>query len=179
MNLSPFPELRTERLRLRQIVKTDWREILFLRSDETVTKYIKRPENRRTKNEVDALIFIEMIHKAVEDNISVSWGITFLDNPVILGTICLWNFSEDAKTAEVGYDLNPKCQGKGIMSEAIRHVLSFGFGELKLDIIEAFTDNENVSSRLLLERNGFELIKGRKDEGNSSNLIFELRRESF
>lgn len=175
MNLSPFPTINTERLLLRRIVESDWKAVLFLRSDKIINKFIKRSEDTKTKNKTDALLFIQMIHNAVEDNISVSWGITLIDSKEIIGTICLWNFSEDRRIAEVGYDLSPKYQNRGIMSEALSGVVAFGFSELKLDSIEAFTLNENESSRLLLERNGFVLMKDRTDEGNRDNLIFELR----
>ena len=168
MNLSPYPIITTERLLLRRIVESDWKEILFLRSDKIINEFIKRSEDTKTKNKADALVFIKMIHNAVEENISVSWGITLIDSAQIIGTICLWNFSKDEKTAEVGYDLSPKYQKRGIMSEALSGVLAFGFKELKLGKIEAFTHLENVSSKLLLERNGFVLISNRKDKGNSA-----------
>ena len=169
----PSPTIKTDRLLLRRIVESDWKAILFLRSDKIINEFIKRSEDTKTKSKTDALLFIQKIRNAVEDNISVSWGITLLDSKEIIVTICLWNFSEDEKTAEVGYDLSSKFQRRGIMSEALSGVVTFGFCELKIDSIEAFTHNENGSSRLLLERNDFMLLKDRTDEGNRSNLIFE------
>lgn len=58
MNFLPFPELESDRFVLRKIDISDSDVILFLRSDKTVTKYIKRPENRKIKNLSDALNFI-------------------------------------------------------------------------------------------------------------------------
>ncbi|MDX1829817.1 MAG: GNAT family N-acetyltransferase [Lutibacter sp.] len=175
MKFEPFPILKTERLYLRKIKESDSDVILFLRSNKTVNKFIERPENKRTKNKNDALKFIKEITAAIEKNKSISWGITLKDNPQIIGTICLWNFSKDKKTAEVGYDLNPKFQQKGIMNEALKNVINFGFNLLKLDKIEAFTHKNNISSIRLLEKNKFEFIKDKKDEYNSDNIIFELK----
>ena len=110
MNFNPFPEIKTERLVLRKIEESDYAIILFLRTDKTVTKYIERPENRKTKNKTDAIKFIKEINEAFKNNESVSWGITLKNNPKIVGTICLWNFSADKKIAEIGYDLNPEFQ---------------------------------------------------------------------
>ena len=59
------------------------------------------------------------------------------------------------KIAEVGYDLNPIFQRKGIMSEALNKVINFGFNELGLDNIEAYTHIQNENSKKLLEKNGF------------------------
>tara|TARA_R110001583_G_scaffold194829_3_gene367243 strand:+ start:17 stop:556 length:540 start_codon:yes stop_codon:yes gene_type:complete len=178
MKFKSFPEIKTERLFLRKIEKLDCDIILFLRSDETINKFIERPENRKTKNKADAIKFIKEINDAFEKNKSISWGITIKNDSKIIGTICLWNFSQNNKTAEVGYDLNPKFHRKGIMSEALKMIIDFGFKELKLDKIEAFTHKENENSKRLLEKNGFYFIEDRKDLDNESNLIFELENAS-
>jgi len=176
MNIQPFPELKTERLALRKILMLDCNEVLFLRSNKTVNKFIKRPKNRQTKNVADALKFIEEITNGVENNELFSWKITLKNNPTMIGSICLWNFSENKKTAEVGYDLNPIFQKKGIMNEALNCVIQFGFNKLNLTKIEAFTHFENEASKKLLEKNGFNFIVERKDKGNASNIIFEIEK---
>ena len=135
MKFRSFPKIKTQKLILRKIEELDSEVILFLRSDETVTKFIERPENRKTKNKVDAIRFIKEINEEFENHKSISWGITLINNPKIIGTICLWNFSENNKTAEVSYDLNPKFQRMGIISEALNKITDFGFNELKLDKI--------------------------------------------
>lgn len=50
------------------------------------------------------LNFIKMINRDVEYNGSLLWGALKGSNQII-GTICLWNFSKDRRTAEVGYDV--------------------------------------------------------------------------
>lgn len=174
MELKSFPTLTTERLLLREIKLSDSDVILFLRSDEAVTKFIERPENRKTRNIADARKFIKEIDKYFETNRSISWGIALKNDPRLIGTICLWNFSKDHKIAEVGYDLDPKFQKKGIMNEALKAIVTYGFKKLELDKIEAFTHNENESSKKLLERNGFLLVENRKDRNNDFNFIYEL-----
>lgn len=174
MNFNPFPQLTTERLALRQIKESDSDIILFLRSDSTVNKFIERPEHRKTKNKADALKFIKEITEYLHTNTSIAWGITLKNDPQIIGTICLWNFSDDRTIAEVGYDLNPEFQGKGIMNEAMKVVIDYGFKTLHLSKIEAFTHKENASSIKLLENNKFQWMKHRKDEDNSNNLILEI-----
>jgi ribosomal-protein-alanine N-acetyltransferase len=176
MKFNPFPEIKTERLVLRKIKESDCDIILFLRSDKIVNKFIDRPENRKTKNETDAIKFIKEISENVKNNISISWGITLKNNPKIVGTICLWNFSNDRKIAEIGYDLNPAFQRKGIMDEALKSILNFGFNKLNLYKVVAFTHKENESSIRLLENNRFLFIENRKDENNTNNIIFEIEK---
>ncbi|WP_339895847.1 GNAT family N-acetyltransferase [uncultured Algibacter sp.] len=174
MDIQTFPEIKTERLTLRKIEVTDSDVILFLRSDKTINKFIDRPEDRKTKNISDAIKHIKKLNTDFENNKSISWGITLNNNTKIIGTICLWNFSEDYKTAEVGYDLNPTFQRKGIMSEALKRVVSFGFIELKINKIEAFTHIQNENSKKLLEKNGFHLIEHKKDDDNLSNVVYQI-----
>jgi len=174
MNFKRFPEIKTKRLVLRKIEESDCDVIFFLRTDKTVNKYIERPENRQTKNKEDALKFIKDITEDIENFKSISWGITLKNNPQIIGTICLWNFSKNLKIAEVGYGLSPDYFNKGIMTEALKQVVEFGLGELNFDKIEAYTHTDNESSKKLLEKNGFHFVPNKKDKDNSANRIYEI-----
>jgi ribosomal-protein-alanine N-acetyltransferase len=82
------------------------------------------------------------------------------------------------KTGEVGYDLNPKHQNIGIMSETLNCIVNFGFNTLNLNKIEAFTHHSNESSKRLLTKQNFEYIKHRADEDNADNIIYELKKAS-
>ena len=59
MNFTPFPEIKTDRLLLRKLQASDCEVILFLRTDKNVTKFIERPEHRKTKNISDAIELIQ------------------------------------------------------------------------------------------------------------------------
>jgi len=61
-------------------------------------------------------------------------------------TICLWNFSSKKNVAELGYELDPALQGEGIMSEALKKIIEFGFQEIELKKIEAYTHKNNDNS---------------------------------
>ncbi len=174
MTFTPFPELKTERLLLRQILETDSKVILYLRSDKDINKFIQRPPERQTNTEADALKHIIKLNKQQENNQSITWAITLKEQPELIGTICLWNFTDHNKTAEVGYDLSPKHQNKGIMTEALLAVIHFGFNSLKCNKIEAYTQKQNANSIKLLKRNGFSLNTTKKDTDNASNLVFEV-----
>lgn len=178
MKLKPFPEIESKRLFLRNIEASDCKEILFLRSDKNVNKFIERPESRRTKNTSDAIKFIKELNENIENSKSIAWGITLKNDSKIIGTICLWNFSQNNKNAEVGYDLNPQFQGKGIMNEALKSILEYGFDSLNLDFIEAYTHRANESSKKLLEKNKFKLIDGKKDQHNLNNFIYKIEKFS-
>ncbi|GGX14670.1 GNAT family N-acetyltransferase [Aquimarina muelleri] len=171
MNFIPFPNLQTDRLLLRQLKKEDANSILFLRSDAIVNKYVKRP---KTDTVQDAIDFINKINNGIIEHDWIFWGITINGNPDLIGTICLWNFSEDQKIAEIGYDLHPEFHKKGIMNEALNSILNYGYKSLNLEIVEAYTHKNNEASKNLLFNNGFHLIEHKIDKDNLDNIIFAL-----
>jgi [ribosomal protein S5]-alanine N-acetyltransferase len=72
----------------------------------------------------------------------------------LIGGMGLSKIKPDQGTATVGYWINPKYHQRGYGSEALRAVLDFAFGELKLRRIEAGVFAGNPSSGKLLERFG-------------------------
>ena len=172
----PFPELRSARIRLRQMTEADLPEILSLRSNEVVNKYIGRPQPVVMK---DAEAHLNLITNALKTGESIEWGICLNTNSKMIGTICYWNFSDDRLKAEIGYALHPDFHGKGLMSEAMKSVLEYGFGELQLTDIEAFTHCENEASKNLLMKHGFKQNISRKDDENKDLIIFEISRNTY
>lgn len=172
---TPFPFLQSQRLHLRPVFSQD-RETLFrLRSDKEVNQFIGRMAPRSI-NEVDA--FLEVIHMGIAEDKSVYWAICTNNGEELVGTICLWNFTPDGRIAEVGYELFPSWQGKGIMDEALRTVIGYAFGTLGLTALEAFTHKDNEASKKLLIRNGFQLLADRKDEDIPVNEIYLRKNEA-
>lgn len=174
MNTSPVIE--TSRLVLRPVNLKDAEQIFFLRSDREVGKYIAR-DLQNTSDEAKEFILKRL------DDISLHkisfWAITFKDERPLVGTICLWNFTENNTVAEVGYDLMPMYQKQGIMTEAMKAVLNFGFNQLEFQRIEAFTQKKNERSKALLLKNKFVLHPNRTDEGFPENIIYVLNNQDF
>ncbi|MBE4947871.1 GNAT family N-acetyltransferase [Chryseobacterium culicis] len=168
-------KLETERLILKDISESHVEDILRIRSNEVINQFVVRDS---PKNNYDALQFILTIKERTKNNQTVYLGISLKDQPNLIGTICLWNFSEDRKTAEVGYELLPKYHRQGIMSEALKAVLNFGFNELHLDEIVAITNTFNENSKGILLKHDFVLLEGEKDEGFPDNIIFSLKKIS-
>ena len=163
----------TDRLILRALTEFDSFEVLDIRSHPVINQFLHRDP---PKNTFEALDFILNIQRKSANGEIFFLGIALQNNPELIGTICLWNFSSDRKTAELGYELLPEYHGKGIMSEAVTFILNFGFEDLNLSKIEAFTNKNNLNSIQLLQKFNFTLNVNRKDEKYPENLIFELAR---
>lgn len=169
LNSSPFPILTTPRLVLRQLLMSDNPAIFKLRSNEALYKYLDRPIPRNLK---DSLNNIQRLNQGVQEGKWLYWVILLQEYQQLIGTFSLWNFSEDYKTAEVGYELDPTFQRQGFMDEALKSVLLYGFQSLKLIAIDAYTHQDNQPSINLLQRNGFQLDSSRKDKYEESNIVF-------
>jgi RimJ/RimL family protein N-acetyltransferase len=167
IKFSLFPILETERLTLRRLDIGDENEIFQLRSNEKVNEFLDRPEANTLD---DAKRFIEKITKAIHSNESLYWAITLRPEKKLIGTICLWSFSLEKNSAEIGYELLPDFQGKGIMQEAIKAIVKYGFETMKLDAIDAFTHPRNIKSIKIAERNGF-VYEKETDDG----VIYSLK----
>ena len=152
INFTPFPLLETERLTLRQLSLEDANEIFRLRSDKSVNKFLDRPI---AKTIDDANQFINKINDSIAKNELIYWVITLKNHPKLIGTICLWNISEDRSKAEIGFELLLEYHGKGIMQEVILKVIKYGFEEMHLRSIDGDVDPSNLKSIKLLEKNGF------------------------
>lgn len=148
----PFPILKTGRLTLRQLAIHDEQEIFTLRSDNEINKYLDR---KRAKTIDDARSFINKITENINRNDSVYWAITLSDENRLIGTICLFGFSDENDKCEIGYELLTNCQGRGIMSEALEKVIDYAFNTIKVEKIEAFFHKDNQNSIKLLEKSFF------------------------
>jgi len=127
-------------------------EIFFLRSDETVNKYLASPIAESIQ---DARDFINKINNNTANSESVYWAITVNGNNKLIGTICIWNIEREENKAEIGYVIHPAYAGKGFMHEAVSAVIEYGFRQMKLLRLEAVLHPENKRSISLLERIGF------------------------
>jgi [ribosomal protein S5]-alanine N-acetyltransferase len=170
INFAPFPVLTTESLTLRQPTTDDQRDILALRSDPEINKYLGRQPSRTIE---DAINFINKVNDNIEKNNSIYWVITFTKTKEFVGTICLFDFSKEKNSCEIGYELMTKFQGQGIMKEATKKVIDYAFQTMQFQKIVAFTHNDNQNSTKLLEKFDFKKL-GEADKENPDLNIFTL-----
>ena len=106
----------------------------------------------------------------------------------VIGRVSLFNIvGGGMKCATIGYHLDEKETGKGIMSEAVRATCLFGFKELKLHRIEAYVMPCNDRSLSVVRRAGFVLEGERKSymhinghwEDHLAFTLFEEKLQEF
>lgn len=174
-NFTPFPVLETERLTLRELRLEDAKAIFGLRTNKEVIEFIDR---KTLRNLSESRAFIDRISNLAANGKGVFWVIESKSNLQIIGTIGLRNFEDEDEEnyAEIGYELDPIYQQKGFMNEAFDAVLNFGFNNLELKTIEAFTHYNNTASIALLKKQKFVSFPDRRDEGFVNNRSYRLEK---
>jgi len=168
--ITPFPVLTTERLTLRQLEINDEQDILTLRSDREINKYLDRQISSTID---DARNFINKVNENINKGDSLYWAITLSDNNILVGTVCLFGFSDDNYKCEIGYELLTKFQGQGIMKEAVGKVIEHAFNTIRIKKIEAFLHKDNQSSLKLLEKFSFK-NSNEPDKTNADLICYHL-----
>tara|TARA_R110002073_G_scaffold336490_1_gene534004 strand:+ start:26029 stop:26559 length:531 start_codon:yes stop_codon:yes gene_type:complete len=168
-HFTDFPDIKTERLLLRQITLEDTHAIFKIRTNEKINSQIKRP---LFQNKEEASTFIKKLRERFENRQLIFWGITL--ETQLIGSIVYHNIKEDLHYAEIGYELLPNFHQRGYMGEAMKTVIAFGIDKLNLKTIEAFTHKNNNASQTLLRKHGFKIEADRRDENFEDNRIFKL-----
>ncbi len=146
------PQIETPRLVLREIRASDADATFATFSDaQTMEFYGEAPH--QSVEESRALI------RAIADwyarRQGIRWGITRRGADEVIGSCGLFKFDEGFSRAETGYELRRAYWRQGIMAEAMRGLLGFGFGAMGLHRIEASVDGANERSQGLLRKLGF------------------------
>lgn len=140
--------INTKRLVLRGINEQDVDDIYEYACSPDVGPNAgwKPHENKEESMEVMKAIFLD------QDGI---WGIVESDK--LIGSVGLIKDPkrENDNVRMLGYALSDKHWGKGIMTEAVKAVLRYGFDELDLDLISAYCYPFNDRSKNVLKKCGF------------------------
>jgi ribosomal-protein-alanine N-acetyltransferase len=114
------------------------------------------------------------------------WLVLYADDAEAapLGWVSLRIAESNRATAEVGYSVVRAYRGKGIATEAVAALIGEGFSRARLSEIRAYCLPENLSSRAVLRRNGFEdrgtLTRGATVGGKPVDVIaHSLERERW
>ena len=154
VNFTPFPFLSTQRLVLRPLTMADAPALAALRSIEEMNRYIDRApfiSLEEAQNQVTRL------NTGMANGTNAYWVICYKTDDTLIGTCCLFNFCNDKLSAEIGYELHPLHQGKGIAAEAVAAVVNYAVNTIGVKQLEAVIQPGNVKSVALISNLGFKL----------------------
>lgn len=167
--------IETERLALRPIVKTDLNLIFEFASNPNIGPNAGWPPHKN-KSETKKIMKKLFIDK------ETIWAITLKGDDSFRGCVGLEDDPKrnNSHARMIGYWLNEADWGKGIMTEAAKAVMDYGFRELKIPIITSNCFTFNERSRNIIEKLGmkFEGVL-RQGEERFDRKIFDLNMYSL
>ncbi len=147
-----LPELETERLVLRKMRLDDAEAMFAYASDPEVTRYVLWDTHRSIE---DSESFLRLVTEGYARGDFGGWGIVLREDGAFVGTCGLdAGYAPEHARAELGYVLSREYWGRGLMPEAARAVIRFGFVRMKLNRIEARCIAENAASARVMEKAG-------------------------
>jgi len=158
-----FPILETRRLLLRKLNLNDVDDIFEYGSDPEITKYLLWNTHESIE---DSLDFVNSVIKQYESGQVAPWGIIHKSERKLIGTCGFGNWRPRHFKAEIGYALSRKYWNRGIMTEAVKEVIAFGFNVMNLNRIQAMCHIENLASVRVMEKVGM------KYEGTLREYLF-------
>lgn len=158
--------LETERLLLRPFEISDADQLFEMDKNPNVHQYLWQ---KPVENIDEVYTYIKMVQKQYQENgigrfstiiketgELIGWtGIKFVNDHVENGNTNFYDY---------GYRLNPKFWAKGYATEASIAWLDYGFNQMNIQEMNAYTHAENGASNCVLEKIGMTFMENYPDE---------------
>lgn len=172
-----LPSLETERLLLRSLVTDDADDMFAYASDPLVARYVSwdvHPNVDYTRT------YLKSVEERYRLGPHYDWGVIYTATGHLIGTCGYVEINREHRRGEIGYALSRAFWGQGIITEAARALVRFGFEELGLYRIEAICEVPNIGSARVMEkigmrfegiRRGYAVVKGQSRDMKSYAIL--------
>ncbi len=147
-----LPTLETERISLRKLLYSDQQDIFQYAKNPSVAEHLLWEAHQ---SEFDTIQFLNLVYEAYNHNNAAPWGIELKSIKKIIGTAGFVHWDKEKKEAEVGYAIAQEYWNMGLVTEAVKEIIKFGFEKLNLQRITSRCKLENTGSYRVLEKTGF------------------------
>ncbi len=173
IELLKMPIIETKRLVLRPVSDKDAYDMLEYGTNPNVMKFLGWKPYETIDDVYKSLE--NFFYKRISSNIPESHAIIYKENNKMIGLCDFVDLNERHRCGEIGYVLNEKYWGRGIMVEACQEIIKLGFERFNLIRLQISHDVNNYKSMRVIEKLGFtfEGIKRNgfiKWDGSVSNL---------
>ena len=156
-----FRELETDRLVLKNIALDDRAFILTQFSNPIVNRYLFDAEPIADLQGAEDII---RYYTQPEPRTHHRWVLVRKEDGAKIGTCGFHCWDAARRCCDAGYDLLPEYWGNGYMGEAMKAILAFAQGDMKIERVHACIYPGNPGSVRLAERLGFAFKGQMKDE---------------
>ncbi len=147
-----LPTLRSARVQLVPLEPEHAGALFEVYSDSAVTRHT--PE----KPHADVDVTRERVRGFLERHAlrsGITWSVFLRDEARLVGLCCLHSMSWTNRRGDLGFELASQYWRRGLMTEALRAVITFSFEALRLVKLSAHVTCENEPCQALLAKLGF------------------------
>ena len=148
---SRLPMLDTADLVLRRPAGKDAKDIFRYASDPEVARYVLW-EPHRSLSETRA--FVRFLRSRIRAGYPSSWVVVLKATGTVIGTIGFIWYSEENRSAELGYSFSREYWNHGYATQALQAVIDAVFRSLPVNRLEAQHDVRNPASGRVMEKCG-------------------------
>lgn len=145
--------LKTRRLLLRPFQQQDLESFAAYRSDPEIARY-QSWAAPFTLDPADAFLGKMSLAQAGSPGAWFQLAVERQSQPGLIGDCAFQVLADEPLQAQIGFTFSRLHQRQGYATEAVRRLLDFLFGDLRLHRVTATCDVENLASTKLLERIG-------------------------
>jgi RimJ/RimL family protein N-acetyltransferase len=162
--------------------------------EEDAARVVEACRDKRTRawlgdlpspyTEDDAVSFIRGRTTVRATGNGLSWAVVDPENDVLLGSVGIFDLTDDLAYGELGYWTHPDARGRGVMTTAIALVLEHAFEVLGLRRVKAYAAVRNAASRHVLEASGLtehgvERLGALVAGGRADSVLYDVLREEW
>jgi ribosomal-protein-alanine N-acetyltransferase len=172
-----FPELTTQRLRLRRFEARDTDGLHACFGDLDAMRYWNFPA---CKTKAETARWVRILGRASSPHSYQAWAVAERRSDRCIGLVNYHHREAHNKRLEIGYILARSHYRQGLMTEALQALITYCFDELGMHRIEAMIDPGNDASMRLVARLGFRREGGplrdywRVGDGYRSVMVYGL-----
>jgi RimJ/RimL family protein N-acetyltransferase len=153
--MKPAWPLETERLVLRAFEESDLDALYKAQSDVEVARWLYNEP--RTLEQTRDLLGRKIAGELLAEDDWLGAAVIERETGHFVGDMSLHWVSEQHKTGEIGFILDPDHQGRGYATEAAGALLGFAFDGMGFHRVIGRTEARNVASARVLEKLGMRL----------------------
>lgn len=158
-----LPVLETSRLVLRKLIIKDANDMYEYASNPEVSRTVVWDYHKSIK---DTMSFLNKVMVQYQKGIPAPWGMVYKKDNKLIGTGGYHLWYPQHSYAELGYVVSQRYWNKGLMTEALKEMIRFGFEVMQLNRIEARCFIDNGASERVMQKCGM------KYEGTLRSTIF-------
>jgi [ribosomal protein S5]-alanine N-acetyltransferase len=148
----PLPVLQSDRVLLRDFIDSDFVATHEYESDSKVVRY----QSHGVRTAEESLAYIKKVREesSHEPRRLFDLAIVFKENEEVVGRCGLYVSNPELREATLWYVLNRHYWGRGLVPEAARVLLGFGFRSLGIHRVFVDCDPRNVASVRVAQKLG-------------------------